>query len=246
MTSAFRHYLVLLSRYVRPQGWRVGVLVVTLVGSIVSHLILPQLIARFIDSAFTPQATDNLLNLALAYLGLAIVGQALNIAATYRASYVGWTATNALRADLAEHALHLDLSFHKSHTPGELIERVDGDVNTLTRFFSRFFIIVASNLLLMIGVVILLYRENWIAGTGALLFALLFLYLMLNLRDIAVPHYAEYRQPTCLVVSHRRAVLRRADYLLMLKEGRLEDERTPKDVLQRNEELLNLWEGEAR
>ncbi len=194
MTSAFRHYQLLLSRYVYPQGWRVAVLAITLVGSIVSQLALPQLIARFIDSAFTPQATSDLLTLALIYVLLAFVGQGLNIGATYLASYVGWTATNNLRADLAEHALHLDLSFHKSHTPGELIDRVDGDVNTLTRFFSRFFIIVASNLLLMIGVVILLYRENWIAGTGALLFALLFLYLMVNLRGIAVPHYAEYRQ----------------------------------------------------
>lgn len=194
MTSAFRHYQWLLSRYVLPQGWRVLLLAITLVGSIVSQLVLPQLIARFIDSAFTPQATNDLLTLALIYIVLAFVGQGLNIVATYLASYVGWTATNNLRADLAEHALHLDLSFHKSHTPGELIERVDGDVNTLTRFFSRFFIIVASNLLLMIGVVILLYRENGIAGTGALVFALLFLYLMLNLRDIAVPHYAEYRQ----------------------------------------------------
>lgn len=194
MNSAVRHYLFLLKRYVAPQGWRVGVLAFTLVGSIVSQLILPQLIARFIDSAFTPNATNDLLTLAIAYIVLAVVGQGLNLTATYLASYVGWTATNGLRADLAEHALHLDLSFHKSHTPGELIERVDGDVNTLTRFFSRFFIIVTSNLLLMIGVVILLYRENWMAGTGALLFALLFLYLMLNLRDIAVPHYADYRQ----------------------------------------------------
>lgn len=194
MNSAFQHYLSLLGRYVRPQGWRVVLLAVTLVGSIACQLVLPQLIARFIDSAFTPNATNDLLTLALFYMGLAVVGQGLNIAATYLASYVGWTATNALRADLAEHALNLDLSFHKSHTPGELIERVDGDVNTLTRFFSRFFVIVASNLLLMVGVVVLLYRENWIAGTGALIFALLFLYLMLNLRDIAVPHYAEHRQ----------------------------------------------------
>jgi ABC-type multidrug transport system fused ATPase/permease subunit len=194
MTSAFRHYQWLLSCYVLPQGWRVWVLAITLVGSILSQLALPQLIARFIDSAFAPQITDNLLLLAVAYIGLALVGQGLNLVATYVASYVGWTATNNLRADLANHALHLDLSFHKSHTPGELIERVDGDVNTLTRFFSRFFIIVASNLLLMVGVVILLYRENWIAGTGALLFALLFLYVMLNLRDIAVPHYTQYRQ----------------------------------------------------
>ena len=42
-----------------------------------------------------------------------------------------------LRADLARHCLRLDLPFHKTHTPGELIERVDGDVATLGTFFSQ-------------------------------------------------------------------------------------------------------------
>jgi len=33
------------------------------------------------------------------------------------------------------HLLRLDASFHASKTPGEFIERVDGDVGTLARFF---------------------------------------------------------------------------------------------------------------
>lgn len=57
--------------------------------------------------------------------------------------------------------------------------------------------------------------------------------------------FADGQQPTCLVVSHRRAVLRRADHLIVLKEGRLEDEGTLEEVLARNEELQHLWEGEG-
>ena len=34
------------------------------------------------------------------------------------------TESAALRADLAEHCLRLDMSFHNAHTPGEMIERV--------------------------------------------------------------------------------------------------------------------------
>jgi ATP-binding cassette subfamily B protein len=58
--------------------------------------------------------------------------------------------------------------------------------------------------------------------------------------------FAEGRQPTCLVVSHRRAVLRRADHLIVLKEGRLDDEGTLNELLKRNEELQHLWEGESQ
>jgi ABC-type multidrug transport system fused ATPase/permease subunit len=65
---------------------------------------------------------------------------------------LGWNATNALRRDLALHCLRLDLSFHKLHTPGELIERVDGDVTALANYFSRFVLQILGNCLLIAGI----------------------------------------------------------------------------------------------
>ena len=37
------------------------------------------------------------------------------------------------------------MGFHKSTTPGELIERIDGDVTALSNFFSAFMIRVVGN-----------------------------------------------------------------------------------------------------
>jgi ABC-type multidrug transport system fused ATPase/permease subunit len=118
----------------------------------------------------------------------------LAVGATYFAEQVAWTATNALRTDLVEHSLGLDLSFHKTHTPGELIERIDGDVNMLSNFFSRFTINILGSGVMLAGVLALLFREDWRIGLGMTLFAMIALYSLMRIRTIAIPFWKDRRQ----------------------------------------------------
>ena len=105
----------------------------------------------------------------------------------YIAQDVGLTATNRLRADLVRHCLRLDPDFHSAHTPGELIERIDGDVTTLGNFFSRFVIQLIGNGLLLLGVIVLLFEVDWRAGLAMGAFAILGLLLLNALRDVLTP-----------------------------------------------------------
>src|SRR5206468_3804373 len=112
-----------------------------------------------------------------------------------------WRATNALRADLTLHCLKLDMSFHKAHTPGELIERVDGDIAMLSNFFSRFVFYVLGRVLLLIGIIALTFTVDWRNGLLLLVFALLIIIFLHPLQGIAVPRFRAARQVSAELAS---------------------------------------------
>ncbi len=198
MAVPLRAFWQLLATYLRPQRARVALLAAILFAAIGLQLWSPQLLRRFIDSATGSAPADAgtapLVRLALLFIASALITQVLLAVAKYLGETIGWTATNNLRTDLTDHCLRLDQSFHKARTPGEMVERIDGDVNVLANFFSQFAIDLLGNLALMAGVLVLLAREDWRLGLGMALFALVALAVLLRIRAFAEPYQAADRE----------------------------------------------------
>ena len=189
-----RQYGELFRRYIVPQLPFVVTLGSLLFISLGMQLALPLIVRHFIDEAQRGASVEALSASAVAFIAIAVVQQFVQVFATYFSERVGWTATNNIREDLAEHALSLDMSYHNDRTPGEMIERVDGDPNELGKFFSLFIFEMLGSLLLLTGILVLLLREDWRAGMALTVFVVAGMAILTSIRNIAVPYWKANRE----------------------------------------------------
>ncbi len=184
----------LLWRYLRPRRGRVALLGLFILGSIGLQLLAPQVIRRFLDMTQAGSTGQALTETAVLFF-LAVLGQKVfSLLSTYAGEDLGWKATNDLRVELAHHVLRLDMGFHKLRPPGELIERIDGDVGTLAESFSQLIVQVAGNSLLVLGLLVLQFREDWRFGLIGLSYAIVTLFFLRAIQKPQTAIWSKVRQ----------------------------------------------------
>lgn len=193
------HYRYLLVMYLKPFWPQVVILGILLLGTIGLQLINPQIMRYFIDTitgdiTTDESSTNDLLLIGSLFLGIAVLQQIFGVLSNYVSTNLAWLATNRLRFDVAQHCLHLDMSFHNQHTPGEMITRIDNDTNALSRFFSQFIVRMASQSLFLVGVLLVLFFEDWRVGVILAVFSFVALYIIWRLKHISVPHWRAWSQ----------------------------------------------------
>jgi ABC-type multidrug transport system fused ATPase/permease subunit len=191
---SLRQYAALLSQYLKPQWFRVSLLAIFMFGGIGLNLVNPQILRYFIDTARAGGETRNLLIAGGIFLAIGFSRQIIMLISSYLGQDVGWRATNRMRGDLANHCLNLDMSFHHEHTPGEMVERVDGDTTALSNFFSEFILQVIGSLIFLAGVLVLVAREDWRIGVALTVFVIIAMWVYNLTRTIAVPIYTAERE----------------------------------------------------
>ena len=86
------------------------------------------------------------------------------------------------------------MSFHNNRIPGEMIERIDGDAEQLGSFFSTFVIQILGSVILLVGILFLLFREDWRAGIALTIFATVILVALFRLRNLTVDRFRAVRE----------------------------------------------------
>ena len=184
----------LLIAYLRPERRHLAALSLVLVVAMTLPLVGPLLVGRFVDDAIDGATAGHLAGLGAAFLVLTLAGDLLKLVVTWLSVRMAWRVGNTLRRDLCEHALSLDLDWHSDHSPGQLIERIDGDIDAVTRFSSTAVLQLLGNAFLVVGVLVLAAFIEWRAAIVIGLTLVLAVATMVRFRRMAVPYWDEERE----------------------------------------------------
>lgn len=184
----------LLRRYLLPRRRSFAVMAACLLTGTGLQLLGPALVGSFVNGLTQGRPLEALLLTVLLYLVVTAAAQGAAVGATLWSEEVAWGATNDLRLDLVRHALSLDLSFHRSHQAGEVVERVDEDVTALGNLFSRMTVDLLGNGLLLVGAVAAMFLLNPGLGGAFALLAVLLLVLLDTLRRQSTPLFRASRE----------------------------------------------------
>lgn len=183
----------LLGRYLRPERRPLAALVALLLVAMLLPLAGPLLIGWFVDAALRGEPASHLATLGLLFLAATLTGDALQLVVTWYSVRLAWRVGNNLRLDLCRHALSLDLDWHGDHSAGQLIERIDGDIDAVTRFSSTAVLQLAGNAILVAGVLVISAVIDWRASVLIGLTVAAAVTVMVTMRRIAVPYYDDER-----------------------------------------------------
>ena len=194
MLKSLITYMRLQEKYLKPHAWQfLGVAVLLTVGTGLT-LAGPQVIRNFIDTAQRQGDLGQLYGTALLFLAVGVTDRLVGVLTTTVATDLAWKSTNRLRSDLLLHLLSLSRTFHNSHTPGELVERIDGDVAMLGNFLSKFALSLLRGAFVLTGVLILLHIEDWRIGLSFVGFSCAFVLVSTVGQKLVVPFWRAERQ----------------------------------------------------
>lgn len=147
-------------RYARPHRLTfVGIIFATML-SISADLLQPYLVSIVIDDHIAVGNNDLrfLIEMALVFLGLAIVSLIFTYVQSNLLKYAGQHIVASIRKDLFEHISKLSMSFFDRSSSGGLVTNVSSDTETISQFFTQVLLSLIRDGMMLVFIIYFMFR----------------------------------------------------------------------------------------
>ncbi|WP_435259279.1 ABC transporter ATP-binding protein [Thioclava sp. FR2] len=103
------------------------------------------------DSVFASGGAGSLLSVGLLIFGLFVLRAVTSLASKSLLAQISYRVAAAMQADLLRHLLTLDLKFFQTNSPGRLIERVQGDTQSVQNIWITLIAGIGRDVISLIG-----------------------------------------------------------------------------------------------
>ena len=132
--------------------------------SIIMGLIPPWLIRYGIDNYIMKGNVERLWIVAVAMIVVTLFKGLFDFIKSYVSEYIAQNIIHDIRVELYEHLNKLSFSFYDSAKTGDLMSRITSDADSLRRFLAKVSVYVSSNILTILGILIVMFIWDYRLG----------------------------------------------------------------------------------
>lgn len=113
------------------------------------------------DTVFSSDGTGSLWTIGLIILGIFATRAVTGLLRRGILKYVFESSGANMQADLMDHLIGLDTAYHQTHPPGQLIERVQGDVGEMNKVWTSMVTGIGRDLVAVISLFTVAFLIDW-------------------------------------------------------------------------------------
>jgi ATP-binding cassette subfamily B multidrug efflux pump len=155
--------------YLGPYRWRLPVVAALVLVTTAAGLVGPILVGVAIDRYIIPGDVAGLARTVMLALGIYVAGGAAQMVQGVLMVEIAQRLMADLRRELFAHIQTLSMVYHDRHKAGDLMSRVSNDTEAINRVLSNGLIQFATNVLLLIGIMVSMFLLNWQLAVGTLI-----------------------------------------------------------------------------
>ena len=162
--------------YLKPYWKQMALVLVFIVVSSILNLFPSVLTGRIIDDGLIGRDFNKLVKLILLSLGVFLGANFIGVGESYLNTWIAQHITFDMRNSMYRHLQKMSQRFFTSNNQGDIITRMTSDISGVEMVITNTFRSILSNSITLVCAVVIMYRQNWILATIAVLIIPLFVF----------------------------------------------------------------------